>query len=122
MSALRVMMCRYAVVKRELVGTTALESCLLFSGGSKEGLGGRQRWGPRNIYEKSVQSIHVTTPFFLFFDTFKSPSSHTGPVCPFLQTLPIQVRPSAVEKQHIRVDKRKERERKGKRLRCEKEK
>lgn len=46
MSALRVMMCRYAVVKRELVGTAALESCLLFSGGSKEGLGGKAEMGP----------------------------------------------------------------------------
>lgn len=34
LSGISVMMCRYAVVKRELVGTTVPESCLLFSGGS----------------------------------------------------------------------------------------
>lgn len=45
MSSINVMMCRYAVVKRELLSTIILESCLLFSEGSEEGLGGRQRWG-----------------------------------------------------------------------------
>lgn len=45
MSGINVMMCRYAVVSRELLGTIVLESCVLFSGGNEEGLGGRQRWG-----------------------------------------------------------------------------
>lgn len=38
MSAPRVMMCRYAVVKRELVGTAVLESCLLFFRGQQGGI------------------------------------------------------------------------------------
>lgn len=45
LSGINVMMCRYAVVRRELLSTIVLESCVLFSGGSEEGLGGRQRWG-----------------------------------------------------------------------------
>lgn len=45
MSGINVMMCRYAVVRSELLSTITLGSCLLFSGGSEEGLGDRQRWG-----------------------------------------------------------------------------
>lgn len=115
MSGISVMMCRYVVVKRELVGTTLPESCLLFSGGSEEGLGGRRRWGLRNIYEMSLQKNHVTIFFFFFFDLFKSRSSHTAALCPCLQTLLIQGRPLAVEKQHFRVDQR-ERKKQGRDL------
>lgn len=111
-----VMMCRYAVVTRELLSTIILESCLLFSEGSEEGLGGRQRWGLWSIYEQGIQWIHVTTLrgwlLFSFFKCiFKSFSTHTGPQCPFLQTLQLQGQSSAVEKQQMLLcrlgDKRK---------------
>lgn len=46
LSGINVMMCRYAVVRRELLSSIIQESYLpLFSGGSERGLGGRQRWG-----------------------------------------------------------------------------
>lgn len=45
MSGISVMMCRYAVARRELLSGVTLESWALTSGGSEEGLGGRQRWG-----------------------------------------------------------------------------
>lgn len=45
LSGIGVMMCRYAVARRELLSGVALESWALISGGSEEGLGGRQRWG-----------------------------------------------------------------------------
>lgn len=42
LSGINVMMCRYAVVRRKLLSSIIQESCLPFSGGSEEGLGGRQ--------------------------------------------------------------------------------
>ena len=63
LSAISLMMCRYAAGKTQLVCTAVPEGCLLFSGGSEEGLGGGQRWGLRNVYETSLQRIHVTSVF-----------------------------------------------------------
>lgn len=117
LSSINVMMCRYAIVRRELLSSIIRESCLSFSGSSEEGLGGRQRWGLWSIYEQGIQRIHVRTfrgwlHFFFFFEfalqVILLPHWPTVPL--HLQTL-IQGQPTAVEKQQMLLCRLEKRER-----------
>lgn len=43
LSGISVVMCRYAIVRRELLSSIIQESCLPVSQSNKDGLGGRQK-------------------------------------------------------------------------------